>query len=106
LSPNNYRTDKLSKNEARKQIQSVVSKYPRNVWFSRHALDELFNDELTTADAINVLKSSSSKIYEEGELEKGSYRYRLETSNIVVVVAFSEDGMSITVITAWDKRRK
>lgn len=106
MSPNNYRTDKLSRNEARKQIQSIVSKYPSNLWFSRHALGELVNDRLTTTDAINVLKSPASKIYDDGELEKGSYRYRLETNNIVVVVAFSDDGMSITVITAWDKRRK
>jgi len=106
MSPSNYSTEKLNRNEAKKQIQFIVCKHLENIWFSKHALKELSNDDLTTVDALNVLKSPDSKIYDEGELERGNYRYRLETANIIVVITFSADGKSITVITTWDKRRK
>jgi hypothetical protein len=106
VSPNNYTTDKLNRNEARKRVALVVSKYPNNIFFSSHALEELINDGLTTIDVLNILKSHQSRICKEGEFEKGSYRYRVETKNLVVVIAFHKAGNGITVVTAWDKRSK
>lgn len=101
-----YKTTKLDKTQARKMISEIVAKHPDQVMFSRHSLTEMDNDDLTTVDAWNVLKSSDARIIIEGELEKGSYRYRLETSFIMVVIAFRSDGKSLTVVTVWDKRRK
>jgi len=106
MSPVNYSSDRLSRNEARKLIRIILAKHPENLWFSKHALDELCNDGLSTVDSFNLLKSPDSRIYDEGEFCKGTYRYRLETTNIVIVVIFSADGKNITVITAWDKRNK
>lgn len=105
MSPIDYKEQRLSRNEARKQIAKVVAHSPQNVRFSRHALDELRADELTPTDALNVLKSPDAKINMEGEFEKGSYRYRLETSNLMAVVGFWCDGTGINVITAWDKKK-
>ena len=102
----NYRTTKLNRNQARKQLAEIVQRYPESVRFSKHALDELANDDLTTVDAWNVLKSGDARIVDEGELEKGSYRYRLETNFIMLVLAFQNDGNGLFVVTAWDKRRK
>lgn len=105
MSPLDYKTSRLNRNEARKQVTKVMKEHPGNLYFSNHALKELEKDDLTTLDALNILKSSDSKILKDGELEKGSYRYRIETTNIMVVIAFREDGKGISVITAWDKRK-
>ena len=73
-----------------KLITKIMSQHLGKVFFSRHALEELKKDGLTTLDAINVLKSPGARIYTEGELERGSYRYRLETTHIMIVVSFLE----------------
>lgn len=101
-----YKTSKLDKTQARKQIAEVIAKFPGNIHFSRHAREELENDDLTTGDVWNVLKSSDSRIVDEGECCKGSYRYRLETTFIMVVVAFHVTGDGINIVTVWDKRKK
>ena len=106
MSPLDYKSSRINKSQARKQISKILSLYPRNVWFSKHALEELKADDLVTTDAFNVLKSPDSRIYQEGELENGSYRYRLETGNILLVIAFQEDGNGLTVVTGWDKRKR
>ena len=101
-----YKTTKLDKTQARKTIAEIVVRFAHNVHFSRHALDEMAKDGLTTVDVWNVLKSGDARIIDEGELEKGSFRYRLETSFIMVVVAFHSEGEGFNVVTVWDKRKK
>jgi uncharacterized phage infection (PIP) family protein YhgE len=105
MSPNDYKDQRLSRNEARKQISKIMSQSPGNARFSKHAIEELDKDGLTTADAINVLKSTDAKIFKDGEWENGNYRYRLETSHLLVVVGFWNDGTGLSVVTAWDKRK-
>ena len=105
MSPSDYRGQKLDRQEARKQVSKIISKNPNEVRFSVHATQELMKDGLTTVDAQNVLKSSDAKIHQDGEFEKGSYRYRMETTNLVVVIAFTVDGSGLNVVTAWDKRK-
>ena len=105
MSPSDYRVQKLSRNEARKQISEMMKQHPENVRFSRHAIIELQKDNLTTTDVLNVLKSPDSKIYKEGEWENGSYRYRLETSYLSIVIGFWVDGSGFNIVTAWDKRK-
>ncbi len=106
MSTFDYKTKRLDRNEARKLITKIMNHMPHKVFFSRHALEELKKDGLTTLDAINILKSPGARIYTDGEFEKGSYRYRLETTNMMVVVAFLELGDGMIIITAWDKRKK
>lgn len=97
-----YRTHKLDRNQARKLISEIVHRHPAHVRFSRHALEEMRKDNLTTVDILNVIKSPSAKVLHEGELENGTYRYRLETENITVVVSFDSE-TSLVVVTAWRK---
>lgn len=106
MSPLDYKTVKLNRNEARKRIAETVTKHPTRVHFTGHAVNALADDGLTTADAWNLLKSTSSKIVDEGELKDGSWRYRLCTTNMVVVIAFEPDGNGINIITCWDRRKR
>lgn len=93
---------RLDRNRARKQIAYIIHHYPVLVRFSRHALEELKKDGLTTVDVMNVMKSPDAQIVDEPELEHSSYRYRLGTRKIVVVVAF-DSPKSLVVVTAWRK---
>lgn len=86
-------------------MAKIMSHHPENVRFSKHAMVELANDDLTPTDALNVLKSPDAKIHREGEWENENYRYRLETSNLLIVVGFWSDGTGLNVVTAWDKRK-
>lgn len=106
MSPSNYNTVRLSRNEARKLIAKIVKEHPENIRFSSHSNKELAADGLFHVDVLNVLQSADSRIHSEGELENGSYRYRLETRLIMVVIAFSPEGDGLTVVTAWNKRRR
>ena len=48
-------------------------------------------------DAINVLRGG---IVEPGEFENGSWRYRVRTQRMYVVVAFRSE-TELRVVTAW-----
>ena len=102
MSITDYRTQKLDRNQARKLISEIAHRYPAHIRFSRHALEEIRKDNLTTADILNVIKSSSAKVLHGGELENGTYRYRLETGSITVVVSFDSQ-TNLVVVTAWRK---
>lgn len=67
------------------------------VTFTGHALREMEADDLQTVDAVNVLRGG---VIEPPELEKGTYRYRVRTSRICVVVAF-RSSRELAVVTAW-----
>jgi hypothetical protein len=69
--------------------------------FSNHALEEMEKDELTTVDVANVLRGG---IVEFSEEQRGTWRYRVRTSRITVVVAFRSDN-ALSVVTAWRKSR-
>lgn len=67
------------------------------VSFSKHALEEMAKDDLTTVDCVNVLRGG---VVEPGELERGSWRYRVSTGRICVVIAFRSEE-ELVVVTAW-----
>ncbi len=71
-----------------------------SVSFSRHARDEMKKDKLESTDATNVLRAGK---VEPGELDKGTWRYRICTPQIVVVISFRSSS-ELRVVTAW--RRK
>lgn len=104
MSKKNFRTDRLAKEEARKLISKVILDGGIDyVVFTTHSLKQMPRRKLITLDVLNVLKSADSKIFEEGELESGSYRYRLQTRTILVVVSFTPKGDKVIVVTAWRK---
>ncbi|HSK02682.1 MAG TPA: DUF4258 domain-containing protein [Kofleriaceae bacterium] len=68
--------------------------------FSKHAYEEMAKDDLTEVDVRNTLRAGVAR---PGELEKGSWRYRVETSRLVAVIAFRSETHAV-VVTAWRLR--
>lgn len=62
-----------------------------------HAEMRMKERGITTVDCINVLRGGVS---EEGEYENGSWRYRVRTAKICVVVRFESENL-LEVVTAW-----
>lgn len=67
------------------------------VGLTGHAEEELAKDTLTMVDAINVLRGGA---VDPPEYENGSWRYRVRTARISVVVAFRSE-TRLVVVTAW-----
>lgn len=88
----------LSRNEARKLISTILA--TGNVSWSSHALRELEKDDMEITDATNVLRAG--QILEEAELVNDTWRYRVHTGRMVVVVAFRSES-ELRIITAWRK---
>jgi len=86
--------------EAVKRLIRDVLKGGRFI-YSKHAKDEMLADDLTTVDCENVLRGG---VVRPGEYEHGTWRYRVETSKITVVVAFRSE-RELVVVTAWRSGR-
>jgi hypothetical protein len=82
--------------EAAKRLICDILKSGRFI-YSKHAKDEMLDDDLTTVDCENVL---SGGVVRPGEYEHGTWRYRVDTSKITVVVAFRSE-QELVVVTAW-----
>lgn len=94
-------TSRLSRNQARKLLSEILNKTGSNkISFIRHCREELENDHLTTVDVLNVLKAGS--IRNDPEFENGTYRYRVETERMLVVISFIAPDF-IRCVTAWRK---
>ena len=94
-------TSRLDRTQARKLLTEILNKSGTcKISFSGHCREELKKDDLTTVDAFNILKAGN--IFKDPELTNGTYRYRVETNNIVVVVSFLAPDF-IRCVTAWRK---
>ena len=80
---------------AKRRIGAILE--TGTIRFSGHALEELAKDDLTTVDCVNVLRGG---VVQPPELERGTWRYRVLTNRICVVVAFRSDD-ELVVVTAW-----
>jgi Domain of unknown function (DUF4258) len=65
--------------------------------FTKHALEEMQIDDLKHVDVRNALRAG---VVSPGELEHGTYRYRISTFRIAAVIAFRSESHAV-VITAW-----
>ena len=65
--------------------------------FTKHSQEEMAKDDLTEVDVRNTLRAGTVS---PGELERGTYRYRVSTSRIAAVVAFRSESHAV-VVTAW-----
>jgi hypothetical protein len=65
--------------------------------FTKHALEEMKIDDLKFVDVRNILRAG---VVSPGELERGTYRYRVSTSRIAAVIAFRSESHAV-VVTAW-----
>jgi hypothetical protein len=91
-------TSRLSAIQARKILAEIFNKNPNFISFTKHAFEQMHDDDLKTGDVLNVLKAG--KIYDNPEFENGSFRYRVETRRIIVVIAFRRPN-HVVVITTW-----
>ncbi len=86
---------------AKKLIQAILKTTdggtPSKVAFPGHAQKEMAKDKLIVGDIINVLRGG---VVEPGELEKGSWRYRVRTNKIVAVVCFRSE-IELGIVTCW-----
>lgn len=89
----------LATDAAKTLIRSILEN--GIVAFSSHALEELRNDSMTTADALNVLRGG---VVRPGEQERGTWRYRVQTSRMTIVVAFRSES-EMVVVTGWKMGR-
>ena len=78
--------------------------------YSKHALKEMTNDCLTFADVAHVLRAG--RITARPEYKNGTWRYRMETQKICVMVAFrfesepevdvdADSDAEIVIVTVW-----
>ena len=103
MSTKNYKTVRLSKEEARKLIKEVAGS--GRVVFTSHATRRLRERELILNDVMNVLLSKSMKV-SEGEPHAAGYTYRCFTKRITVVVCFTLRGDGVVVITVFMTERR
>lgn len=104
MSSLNYKTTRISRDEARKLIAKILQEYPASVIWTKHGQERLLERGLTNDDIYNILVSPHARILDEGEVnDRGIYSYRLQTNKFLVVVSFSSDGRQLSVVTAFRK---
>lgn len=67
------------------------------VAFSSHGEQQMAKRGISRIDVDNILRGGTPQ---EGEMENGSWRYRICTPRFVVVVAFRSE-TALVVVTAW-----
>lgn len=87
----------LSKSDVKKLIHENIEN--DNVYFSGHAQKEMAKDKLSELDVVNVIRAC---IPQPGENEKGTWRYRICSNKICVVIAFHSE-TALAIVTAWRK---
>jgi hypothetical protein len=90
----------LETGAAKRLIRGILQ--AGTVSFSGHAVEEMRKDKLTTVDCTNVLRGG---VVEPGESDRGSWRYRVKTNMICVVVVFRSE-TELVVVTAWRIRQR
>jgi len=83
------------------QVRELLSKILQTglLRYSRHAREEMKADGLDEAQIERALRGQ----VEPGEWENGSWRYRIHTFSVWVVIAF-RGAETAVVITAWRRR--
>lgn len=85
--------------KARKLLREVVASGV--LTYSDHAKNEMVKDKLTTQDIVNVLRAG---VVEPSEFERGSWRHRVKTNTLCVIVVLASEREAV-VVTAWRIRR-
>lgn len=90
---------KLNKEQAKKLLkQMMLSIESTNIILSGYFRKRLKERKMESVDAYNVLKHG--RILVDPEWEQGEWRYRVETQNMLVVIAFTNPN-TIRCITCW-----
>jgi hypothetical protein len=85
-------------------VRKLLSRILRTgaVAFCKHARDAMEDDDLTEPDVVNILRCGTIR---DGELEKGSWRYRVETGRMCAVITF-RSGSEVTIVTVWRSKAR
>lgn len=81
--------------QARKILREIIAS--GRLFFSGHSRREMAKDKLVDQDVVNVLRAG---VVEPAEFENGSWRYRVKTNRICVVVVLASEREAV-VVTAW-----
>ena len=85
----------LDPTAAKRLIQQILKS--GSVTPSQHALDQLKAREMTMVDVANVLRGG----YVDGSEEVNrTWRYRIRTAHMVVVIAFRSES-ELRIVTGW-----
>jgi len=90
----------LTPDAARALIRSILRE--GQVARSQHAADEMLADGLTLVDCVNVLGAGA--VTEPADFINGSWRYRVSTRRITVVVAFRSE-QELVIVTTWRNKQ-
>lgn len=101
-SHSDFKSHRLQKEEARKLLVRMTKREDADVTITKHAIEELTKDGFSADDAISMLESTEARILKEAEYENGSYRYRVETDEMCLIIVFDSE-RELTVITGWRK---
>ena len=82
--------------EARKLLRRILN-VGIVTYAQPHAIDRLKERELSTLDCENVIRAG---VVEEAEWSDGTWRHRVRTQKIVVVVEFLSEE-EVLIVTAW-----
>jgi len=92
-------TEPLRPVEAKKLIREILR--GGIVTYSQpHAEERMHQRNISTVDCVNVLRGG---VVAEGEYENGSWRYRVFTPRMCVVIRFEDESM-LEVVTAWREK--
>lgn len=92
-------TEPLRPPEVKKLIRKILSS--GFVTYSQpHAEDRMRQRKISTVDCVNVLRGGAVA---EGEYENGSWRYRVYTQRMCVVIRFESEEI-LEVVTAWREK--
>jgi len=104
MSRNDYISGWLELSEplGEEKVDSLVKRimFSGSVSFERHAEEEMRKDDLGKIDIFDVLENGSCL---RSDLRDGSWRYRIQKNDVVVVVAFPSDNR-VKVVTAWKRK--
>jgi hypothetical protein len=89
----------LTPDEARRLIKTIIAEGV--VTFRVHAKARLAERSMDSVDVVNVLRAG---VVQEPEMEDGTWRYRVCTMRMTVVVAFRSK-TELVVVTAWRNER-
>jgi hypothetical protein len=93
-------TEPLSRDGATNLIHAIAR--DGYVAWTGHARREMAADGLSTLDCQNVMRCGA--VTEPADLEKGSWRYRIHTQRMCVVVVFRSE-TELAVVTVWRKKQ-
>jgi hypothetical protein len=88
----------LSTHEAKALMRRILA--TSEVRFSDHALEQMAGDEFGPVSKVDVINVIRGGIVDDVSLRDRTWRYRVRTARICVVVAF-RGASALAVVTVW-----